>query len=115
MPKYIRREEKVRGYADRLDFFNHMAVHPEASDLIRQAISLLQEVDARHGDYCKRLTSRLATGRVGLNQRNQLCPRYDQIRLVEKFALARSLGDQLEARGGKVFFISSKRLYGSES
>jgi uncharacterized protein YqcC (DUF446 family) len=48
-------------------------------------------------------------------QLNQLCPRRHQIHLLEKFALARSLGKQIEATGSKVFcFTGNLRLYRSE-
>ena len=72
---------------------------------IRQAKPLLKEVDAQHGGDCKRGSPRLATGRVRFNQRNQLCPRHHQIHLIEKFALTRSLGDQLETGRGTAFLF----------
>jgi len=42
---------------------------------------------------------------VRLNQRNQFCPRHDQIHLIKEVSLACSLGDQLELSGGKALLF----------
>lgn len=55
---------------------------------LRQAKSLLHEVDAQHGDNCKRRASRLARGGAGLNQHNQFCPRHNQIHIIKEFTLS---------------------------
>ena len=47
----------------------------------------------------------LPAGAVRFNQRNQLCPRHDPIHFIQKLALARSLGDQLETGGSKAFLF----------
>ena len=72
---------------------------------VRQSKPLLQEVDAKHGCHCARWASRLCRWSVRFNQLLQLSPRHNQIHLIEKFALARSLCNQLETGGGKAFLF----------
>lgn len=71
---------------------------------VRQAIELLQDVDAQHGLHGKRGASAFGArtaGREGLNQTHQRCPGHYHVHLGEQHAFARALGDKLESGGGK--------------
>ena len=72
---------------------------------VRKGKSMVQEVIAQHGGYCKRRGNRLARRGARFNQRYRLRPWNHGLHFIKNFMLSRSLSDQIETGGGIAFLF----------